>query len=240
MRFFSRVKNPVQPAAPRMPGMTADGDSDGDGYDSGDERSSLLATGRRKAYRLWDGFTDFAFQGNILELAFGLILASAFTTLVTSFVSDILMPPLSVVFPLDRNMGEKFAVLKAGPSRPDAGYTTLGRAQDDGAVVWSYGSFLDKLANFLFMGAALYGLALAYQGVSRDDIIKKTVKCKYCRKRVNARSRRCVNCTSWLDGRDDLPSERERNDGGIGNGGGSGGEGSGTGTGAPAAAGGSS
>lgn len=67
-------------------------------------------------------------------------LAAAFTTLVNSFVNNILMPPLSVIFPIDRNMEEKFAVLKPGPSyEREAGYTTLARAKDDGAVVLAYG-----------------------------------------------------------------------------------------------------
>lgn len=50
------------------------------------------------------------------------------------------MPPLSVIFPLDRNMEEKFAVLSRGPGYDEQeGYTTLERAKDDGAVVLAYG-----------------------------------------------------------------------------------------------------
>lgn len=50
------------------------------------------------------------------------------------------MPPISVIFPLNRNMEEKFAVLKGGPHyNHDNKYTTLERAKDDGAVVLAYG-----------------------------------------------------------------------------------------------------
>lgn len=49
------------------------------------------------------------------------------------------MPPLSILFPMDRNMEEKFAVLKPGPEYDEEGYTTLARAKDDGAVVLAYG-----------------------------------------------------------------------------------------------------
>lgn len=57
-----------------------------------------------------------------------------------SFVNDILLPPISVLLPLNRNLGEKFAVLKAGPSYEETGgYTTLAQAVDDGAVVMGYG-----------------------------------------------------------------------------------------------------
>ena len=63
-----------------------------------------------------------------------------FTALITSLVSDIILPPLSVLLPLNKNLEEKFAVLKSGPNR-DAlqGYNTLKQAQEDGAVVMAYG-----------------------------------------------------------------------------------------------------
>jgi large conductance mechanosensitive channel len=105
-----------------------------------DEERDLLDEGRRRAGRILGGFIDFAFQGNVLEIAFGLILASMFTAVVTSFVSDILLPPLSVLLPLNKNLEEKFAVLRAGPNEPsDGGYNTLKQAQEDGAVVMAYG-----------------------------------------------------------------------------------------------------
>ncbi|CRJ91761.1 Anditomin synthesis protein L like [Verticillium longisporum] len=169
-----------------------------------DEEEGLLSRGGDRARRLWSGFIDFAMQGNILEIAFGLILAAAFTGLVNSFVANILMPPLSVIFPLNHNMEEKFAVLKPGPdyNRED-GYTTLARAKDDGAVVLAYGSFFNQIVSFFCVGLSLWGLAHFYQLFSTDPIIKHTKKCKYCRKRVNEASVRCINCTSWLDGRED-------------------------------------
>ncbi|KAK4235283.1 large-conductance mechanosensitive channel [Achaetomium macrosporum] len=166
-----------------------------------DEERELLNEGRRRASRILHGFIDFAFQGNVLEIAFGLILASMFTALVTSFVSDILLPPLSVLLPLNKNLEEKFAVLRPGPNQP---YNTLKQAQDDGAVVMAYGFFLNRLLNFMGVGFSLYGLAAVYQCFSQDPIIKHTVKCRYCRKRINEKALRCVNCSSWQDGREDL------------------------------------
>ncbi|KAK3687345.1 large-conductance mechanosensitive channel [Podospora appendiculata] len=178
------------------------------GYESDDD-NDLLDQGRRQARRLLDGFIDFAFQGNVLEIAFGLILASMFTAVITSLVSDILLPPLSVLLPLNKNLEEKFAILRPGPNRDDeAGYNTLKQAQEDGAVVMAYGFFLNRLVNFVGVGFSLYGLASLYQCFSKDPIIKRTVKCKYCRKRINEKSTRCVNCTSWQDGREDRPFGR--------------------------------
>ena len=63
-----------------------------------------------------------------------------FTAVVTSLVSDILLPPLSILLPLNKNLDEKFAVLKAGPNYDaEDGYNTLKQAQQDGAVVMAYG-----------------------------------------------------------------------------------------------------
>lgn len=62
-----------------------------------------------------------------------------FTAVVTSLVSDILLPPLSVLLPLNKNLEEKFAILKPGPEPP---YNTLKQAQADGAVVMAYGYLL--------------------------------------------------------------------------------------------------
>ncbi|CAK7244283.1 MAG: hypothetical protein STHCBS139747_005820 [Sporothrix thermara] len=168
---------------------------------------NVFEVGERAVLHIWSGFLDFALQGNILEIAFGLIIASSFTAIVNSFVSDILLPPLSVLLPLNKNLDEKFAVLRPGPNyEKEHGYNTLQFAQDDGAVVMAYGIFLNRVINFLGLGISLYALASAYQYFSHDPIIKHTVKCKYCRKRISEKSLRCVNCTSWLDGREERQS----------------------------------
>ncbi|KUJ17449.1 ion channel [Mollisia scopiformis] len=154
----------------------------------------------------WHGFTDWVLQDNIIEVAVGLILAAAFTTVVTSFVSDILLPPLSLLPFINRNMEEKFAVLRSGPNYNHTmaiGYNTQKQAVDDGAVVLAYGAFLNKMFNFVGVGLSLYLLASLYEFFSKDTVIKYQVKCPYCRKRISQKAKRCVNCTSWLDGRED-------------------------------------
>ncbi|KAM0448868.1 hypothetical protein ACHAPV_001775 [Trichoderma viride] len=178
------------------------------------ETDSLLGKGRTKMTRFFHGFVDFAFQGNILQIAFGLIVAAAFTDLVKSFVSAILMPPIAIILPINKNIEEKFAVLRAGPnynaSAPSGGYNTLNQAQSDGAVVMAYGSFIYQMVSFVMVGFSLYGLAHVYTLLSHDPIIKYSRKCPYCLKRINEKSRRCVNCSSWLDGREDLPQPEYR------------------------------
>ncbi|OAA81404.1 Large-conductance mechanosensitive channel [Akanthomyces lecanii RCEF 1005] len=188
------------------------------------ESSSLLHRGQERAQRFFHGFVDFAFQGNILEIAFGLIVAAAFTDLIKSFVSGILMPPISIILPLNKNIEEKFAVLRAGDrsNSTTTQYSTVQQALDDGAVVMAYGSFIYQLVSFTMVGLCLYGVAHIYTLVSHDPIIKFTIKCRYCRKRINEKvcnvvvpmhksvandqALRCVNCSSWQDGREDTSS----------------------------------
>ncbi|ROW05840.1 hypothetical protein VMCG_05317 [Cytospora schulzeri] len=169
-----------------------------------DHEESLIEMSTRRTRRIVDGFMEFATEGNVLEIAFGLIVAAAFTNVVTSFVSDIILPPLSVLLPLNANLDFKFAVLQAGQNYHRwGGYNTIEQAQDDGAVVMAYGVFLNKTLNFVGLGLALYALAGLYQYLARDPIIKHSIKCRYCGRKVYEESLRCVNCTSWLDGRED-------------------------------------
>ncbi|KAI1434555.1 large-conductance mechanosensitive channel [Xylaria sp. CBS 124048] len=197
------------------------------------EERSLLEQSEQQAKRVVASFVDFAFSGNILEIAFGLILANAFTAVTNSFVNDILLPPLSVLIPLNRNMDEKFLVLRPGPGyKEQGGYNTINLAKEDGAVVLAYGyvcpshrgtsqvasrihsfsylvlasgssGFIRNVVSFLCLGLMLYALASFYQCFSKDNIIKHTVKCRYCKKRISDKAIRCVNCTSWLDGREE-------------------------------------
>ncbi|TKA53617.1 Anditomin synthesis protein L, partial [Cryomyces minteri] len=114
------------------------------------------------------------------------VLAAAFTRVVTSFVSDIVSPLISLLPFLHRNLDEKFAVLRRGPHYSKGqGYNTLKQARDDGALVMAYGAFLDNVLNFIGVGIALYAIAQVYAWVSDDSIIKHTVKCKFCRKSIS-------------------------------------------------------
>ncbi|KAA6413516.1 MAG: ion [Lasallia pustulata] len=171
-----------------------------------DSGEALLQAGqdaKARTKRAWDSFSDFAIRDNVLEVAVGLIIAASFTTVVSSFVSDIILPPISLLPFLNKNLGEKFAVLRQGPQHANGHrYNTLKQALDDGAVVMAYGSFLDKTLNLLGVGLVLYFIANVYAWVSKDSIIHHTVKCKYCRKSISDKAQRCVNCTSWQDGRE--------------------------------------
>lgn len=130
-----------------------------------DHTISLLRLGhgaQTHVRRAWEGFVNFAARDNVLEVALGLMylpplpslpplppvpltqcsIAQAFTKVVTSFVSDIILPIISLLPFLNRNMDQKFAVLMAGPRYVEGeGYNTLTQARDDGALVLAYGYY---------------------------------------------------------------------------------------------------
>ena len=118
-------------------------------------------------------------------------------------MSDILLPVVSLLPFLAHNMEEKFLILRGGRSHPESRYNTVQQAVDDGAVVWAWGSFVDKLLRFFIIALAMFFIAKTYSWITKDNIVKRQVRCKYCRKYISQRARRCVNCTSWQDGRED-------------------------------------
>ncbi|KAL4816226.1 hypothetical protein BDW67DRAFT_55620 [Aspergillus spinulosporus] len=102
-------------------------------------------------------------------------------------------------------MNAMFAVLSKGPNFGNmGGYNTLEQEWDDGALVLAYGLFLEQVANFLGISLTLYTLAQICMFASHNEIIKKSMKCRYFRKCISEKALRCVNCSSWQDGREDV------------------------------------
>ncbi|EPS32392.1 hypothetical protein PDE_07352 [Penicillium oxalicum 114-2] len=177
-----------------------------------DETNNVLYrvghTAGAQVHTVWRAFVNFAARDNVLEVALGLIIANSFTKVVTSFVSDVVLPVVSLLPLLNRNMDQKFAVLSPGPNYNESkGYNTLKQARDDGALVLAWGMFVETLLNFAGVSLTLFAVAHLYMFVSRDKIIKPTVRCRYCRKFISVQAKRCVNCSTWQDGREDLPGE---------------------------------
>ncbi|CAI7584798.1 unnamed protein product [Penicillium glandicola] len=174
-----------------------------------DSTEIILRTGHKAQEQVrhaWDGFINFAARDNVLEVALGLIIANAFTQVVTSFVSDMVLPIVSLLPFLNRNMDQKFAVLSKGPNYDQLnGYNTLFQAREDGALVLAYGAFLETALNFLGVSLTLYTAGRVYMLIFHDKIIKPTVRCPYCKQYISESALRCRHCSSWQDGREDEP-----------------------------------
>ncbi|KAJ5101915.1 hypothetical protein NUU61_004137 [Penicillium alfredii] len=174
-----------------------------------DSTVALLRVGQsaqEQVRNAWEGFVNFAARDNVLEVALGLIIANAFTKLVTSFVSDVVLPIISLLPFLNRNMDQKFAVLSKGPHFvKGTGYNTLEQARNDGALVLAYGLFIQNVIGFFGISLTLYAVGHLYTWISSNKIIKPTVQCEYCKQFISVEATRCLHCSTWQDGREDPP-----------------------------------
>ena len=96
-------------------------------------------------------FKEFAMRGNVVDMAVGIILGAAFTTIVNSMVEDVLMPPLGLVTG-EIDFSNRFLDLSG------ADHPSLQAARDAGAPVIAYGSFLNAVISFLFVAFAVFVL----------------------------------------------------------------------------------
>lgn len=94
-------------------------------------------------------FKDFINKGNVMDMAVGIIIGAAFTTIVKSLVDDIIMP-VAGVFSGGMDFANHFIVLGTGS------FETLAAAKEAGAATLNYGVFLNALINFLIVAFAVF------------------------------------------------------------------------------------
>jgi large conductance mechanosensitive channel len=96
-------------------------------------------------------FKTFISRGNVIDLAVGIIMGAAFTGIVNSLVSDIIMPPIGKI------MGDiDFSNMFINLSGKD--YESLKQAKDAGAATINYGVFINQVINFLIVSFAVFML----------------------------------------------------------------------------------
>ncbi len=110
---------------------------------------------------MWREFRDFAMRGNVIDLAVGIILGAAFTTIVNSLVNDLIMPPLGLVIG-GIDFSDFFVTLKGGS------YPTLAAAKAAGAVTLNYGQFINAVIRFLIVAFAIFILVKQINRLTRD------------------------------------------------------------------------
>src|SRR5258706_404563 len=138
-------------------------------------------------------FKQFIARGNVLDLAVAVIMGSAFGAIITSFVNDILMPPIGllvgkVVFAnlfLDLS-GQHFATLK--------------EAKAAGAATLNYGVFVNAVINFVIGAFAVFLLVQQVNRLKRspEAVAPTTKECPFCLSTIPLKATRCPHCTSQL------------------------------------------
>ena len=138
-------------------------------------------------------FKEFAMRGNVLDMAVGIIIGAAFGRIITSLVSDIIMPPLGLV------IGKvDFSSLFLNIS--GTSYPTLAAAKAAGAATLNYGTFLNTVLDFLIVAFVIFLLVRSVNRWTRPAAapVPATKECPYCVTQIPLKATRCPACTSEL------------------------------------------
>jgi large conductance mechanosensitive channel len=150
---------------------------------------------------LWEEFKKFILRGNVLDLAVGIVIGSAFMGVVKSFVDDLLMPPIGLLLG-SVDFANLFVVFKEGAEQPGP-YASLEAAKTAGAVTWRYGLFINTVVNFLIIAAAVFLVVKAANKLMPKEAPKPaaptTKVCPYCQMDIPLKATRCPHCTSELE-----------------------------------------
>lgn len=139
-------------------------------------------------------FKEFALKGNVIDMGVGIIIGTAFGNIITSFVSDILMPPLGLILG-NVDFSNLFLDMSG------KGYQTLAEAKTAGAATLNYGLFINKIVDFVLVAFALFILIKQVQRLQKPVAVAAaapTKECPHCCNTIPAAATRCGFCTSEL------------------------------------------
>jgi large conductance mechanosensitive channel len=138
-------------------------------------------------------FKEFIMRGNVLDLAVAVIIGGAFGKIVTSFVNDIIMPPIGLL------LGKMdFAHLFIDLS--GKAYPSLAAAQEAGAPTINYGVFISAIIDFLIISLVIFLVLKAVNQMKKPApaATPTTKACPYCCTDIPIPATRCPHCTSEL------------------------------------------
>jgi large conductance mechanosensitive channel len=137
-------------------------------------------------------FKEFAMRGSLLDLAIGIVLGTAFGRIITSFVSDILMPPIGLLLG-GIDFSSLFIVLKGGP------YPSVAAAKAAGAPTINYGIFFNTIVDFVIVAFVIFLVIRQINRMQKPAPAAATTKsCPFCLSEIPLKATRCPHCTSDL------------------------------------------
>ncbi|MBN1407808.1 MAG: large-conductance mechanosensitive channel protein MscL [Calditrichaceae bacterium] len=133
-------------------------------------------------------FKEFAMRGNVVDMAVGIIIGGAFGKIVSSFVQDVIMPPIGL--------------LLGGVDFSDLGITLKEAVGEAPAVILKYGVFINTIIDFIIIGFAIFIMIKAMNKMKRKKEVPAveptTKECPHCFTMISIKAKRCPNCTSQL------------------------------------------
>ena len=149
---------------------------------------------------MWKEFRDFAMKGNIIDLAIGVIIGGAFGKIVTSLVSDIIMPLVGMLMG-KVDFSNLFIPLGSGQ------FKTLEEAKKAGVATLNYGIFINNIIDFLIVAFAIFFVIKQLSRFTKKKESKESIsagpatkQCRYCYSEINKDATRCPHCTSVIEG----------------------------------------
>ncbi|MGH7168280.1 MAG: large conductance mechanosensitive channel protein MscL [Nitrospiraceae bacterium] len=140
-------------------------------------------------------FKEFAMRGNVLDMAVGIIIGAAFGKIVSSFVNDVIMPPIGLLVG-NVDFSNLFINLSGQP------YASLAAAKAAGAPVVAIGVFLNSVFDFLIVAFAIFLLIRQVNRMKRRTEVPATAPitrdCPFCWSSIPIKATRCPHCTSEL------------------------------------------
>ncbi len=142
-------------------------------------------------------FKEFAMKGNVVDMAVGIIIGAAFGKIITSVVTDILMPPIGLL------LGKvDFSNLYANLSGQS--FPSLAVAKAAGAVTINYGMFINTVIDFIIVAFALFLVIKQMNRLKREPAAvpsaPTTKECPFCYSSIPIKATRCPSCTSEIKG----------------------------------------
>ena len=143
-----------------------------------------------------DEWKKFLLRGNIIDMSVGVIVGAAFSKIVSSFTSDILMPPLGLLI-------GKIDFSNLYINLGSVQYESFAAAKEAGAPIIAYGAFLNVCLDFLIMGTAIF---LLLKQITRfmpapPPPAPDPRKCPYCKETVADDATKCPHCASDIKGK---------------------------------------
>jgi large conductance mechanosensitive channel len=137
-------------------------------------------------------FKAFILRGNVLDLAVGIVIGAAFTKIVSSFVSDVLMPPVGLLLG-NVDLSNLYLNLSRTP------YATLAEAKKAGAPTLNYGVFLNNIVDFVIVAFVIFLVVKAANRFTKPKVAAVVSKaCQYCLMDVPVAAKKCGHCTSAI------------------------------------------
>ena len=138
-------------------------------------------------------FKEFVIKGNVLDMAVGIIIGAAFGKVVTSFVTDVLMPPIGLL--LGKVDFSNLFINLSGKS-----FESLADAKKAGAATLNYGLFLNTTIDFLIVGFAIFIVVKQVNRLKREApaAAPTTRACPFCLTDIPIKATRCPHCTSTV------------------------------------------